>query len=347
MEGGAGNDTLIGGTGGNNGLYGGAGNDSLRSFTGFDVLDGGDGVDTMQGGNLDDRYIVTAGDVLIEEAGGGTDTVESSVSWALGANFENLTLTGTAAATVTGNNLDNILDGNDANNASINGRAGNDTMFGRGGNDTFDMSTGGTSTYGTDYIDGGTGSDTVDFGANARSAVTANLATRTMSGGGDAGSGSATLIDVENVIGGAFNDSLTGNASANFFYGGAGNDTLAGGAGADRLQGAAGNDSFVFAASGGANADLVLDFASGADKLALDDAFFTAIGAAGNFSAGDARFFAAAGATAGHDANDRVIYNTTTGNLYYDADGSGSGAAQLVATIQGHPAVAATDIAVI
>jgi Ca2+-binding RTX toxin-like protein len=90
-----------------------------------------------------------------------------------------------------------------------------------------------------------------------------------------------------------------------------------------------------------------MDFVSGTDKLALDDAFFTAIGAGGNFAAGDARFWAAAGATSGHDANDRVVYNSSTGNLYYDADGNGAGAAQLIATIQGHPAVGATDIAVI
>jgi len=67
----------------------------------------------------------------------------------------------------------------------------------------------------------------------------------------------------------------------------------------------------------------------------------------GNFAAGDGRFWAAAGATAGHDANDRVVYNTSTGSLYYDADGSGSGAAQLVAMVSGAPAVAATDIVVI
>ena len=50
---------------------------------------------------------------------------------------------------------------------------------------------------------------------------------------------------------------------------------------------------------------------------------------------------------AAHDSNDRVLYNTSTGQLYYDADGSGSGAAQLIATISGNPTIAATDIAVI
>jgi hypothetical protein len=78
----------------------------------------------------------------------------------------------------------------------------------------------------------------------------------------------------------------------------------------------------------------------------LDDAAFTAIGAMGNFAAGDARFKANSGGTA-TDTNDRVVFNTSTGQLYYDADGSGAGAAQLIATVQTGATVAATDIVVI
>jgi Ca2+-binding RTX toxin-like protein len=96
-----------------------------------------------------------------------------------------------------------------------------------------------------------------------------------------------------------------------------------------------------------ANADSVTGFASGSDKVALDNADFTSIGGEGNFASGDARFWAAAGATGGHDATDRVVYNTSTGSLYYDADGSGAGAAQLIATFTGNPAIAATDVVVI
>jgi Ca2+-binding RTX toxin-like protein len=81
--------------------------------------------------------------------------------------------------------------------------------------------------------------------------------------------------------------------------------------------------------------------------LRFDASAFTALGGAGYFAAGDARFYAAAGATGGHDADDRLVYNTSTGQLYYDADGSGGGAAQLVATLQGAPGVAAADIWVI
>ena len=94
------------------------------------------------------------------------------------------------------------------------------------------------------------------------------------------------------------------------------------------------------------NADRVSDFASGQDKLELDDAAFGAIGAMGNFAAGDARFWASSAGVA-HDANDRVLYNTSTGQLYYDADGNGSGAAELFATLTTKPIIAATDIVVI
>ena len=91
------------------------------------------------------------------------------------------------------------------------------------------------------------------------------------------------------------------------------------------------------------NADLIADFASGVDKLALDDAIFGAgIGTPGSFNAN--AFFAG---TAAHDGDDRIIYNSATGQLFYDADGNGGGAAILFATLQGNPAVTASDFTVI
>jgi serralysin len=364
INGTAGNDSLVGGSG-NDTINGLAGNDTLMGNAGNDSLDGGAGVDSLDGGSGDDTYVVTAGDVLTDA--GGIDTVLSDASWTLGAAFENLTLTGTVAGTLTGNNLDNILTGNDANNGAIIGGAGNDTMLGMGGNDTFGMSPGGTASYGNDSIDGGAGTDRVDFGgSSALSGVVMNLAAGTLSGGGAAGAGSATLASIENAGGSQFNDRITGSSVANVISGWIGDDTLDGGAGNDLLDGAAGNDSivggagndtlvggagadaFVFnQAPSAANADRITDFASASDKLQLDDAVMAALGASGNFGSGDARFFAAAGAAAGHDADDRVVYNTSTGQLYYDADGSGAGAAQLVVTLQTGAVLAATDIAVI
>jgi Ca2+-binding RTX toxin-like protein len=267
------------------------------------------------------------------------------VSWTLGANFEILVLSGTAI-TANGNGLDNVLQGNDLNNSSINGRAGNDTMYGMGGNDVFDMSTGGTSSYGNDVIDGGGGIDSIEFGNNARSSVRVNLAAGDAGGGGDGDTGYATLVSVENALGGNFADTLIGDGGANYFRGSNGNDILNGAGGNDRLQGDAGNDKFDFDAIGAANSDTVIGFAAGADELRLENNVMTALGATGDFAAGDARFWSSTAGTA-HDANDRIIYDTDSGQLWYDADGSGGGAAQLIATLQGNPALAATDIAVI
>src|SRR5207248_5294578 len=99
-------------------------------------------------------------------------------------------------------------------------------------------------------------------------------------------------------------------------------------------------------APGAVNADVITDFASGTDKIYLDALVMSALGTGGTFASGEVRFYAAPGATGGHDADDRVVYDTTRGNLWYDADGNGAGAAQLIATLQGASALSATDIVV-
>jgi len=226
-----------------------------------------------------------------------------------------------------------------ANADTLTGTAGNDTINGLGGNDAINAS------GGADVVDGGAGFDTIQYRTAATGPVIADFGAGTISGG--VAGGSVTFSNIERVLAGDFNDQLTGNAGGQNLTGQGGADTLTGAGGIDTLWGGAGNDVFVFREMGTANADRISDWASGADKLQLDDSAFTAIGALGNFAAGDGRFWAAAGATAGHDANDRVIFNSSTGSLYYDADGSGSGAAQLIATVQSGAAVAATDIVVI
>src|SRR6185436_19482343 len=101
------------------------------------VLTGNSAVNTLTGGLGNDTYVVTAGDIVVENAGEGIDTVQSAVTWTIAttANVENLTLTGTSAVNATGNALDNVLTGNTANN-TLTGGAGNDTMIGGGGVDT-------------------------------------------------------------------------------------------------------------------------------------------------------------------------------------------------------------------
>lgn len=98
----------------------------------------GTGNDTMDGGSGNNTYYVdNTGDVVTESANQGIDVVNNSIAYTLGANVENLTLTGSSTINGTGNALDNILTGNSANNMLI-GNAGNDTyVFGlNGGNDT-------------------------------------------------------------------------------------------------------------------------------------------------------------------------------------------------------------------
>src|SRR5262249_49577095 len=115
------------GGGGRNVLVGGAGNDTMDGQDNDDVLDGGIGADRMIGGTGNDTFVVdNVGDVVVENANEGTDLVESSISYALGANVENLTLTGTDDINGTGNALDNIIVGNAGINV-LAGGAGNDT----------------------------------------------------------------------------------------------------------------------------------------------------------------------------------------------------------------------------
>ena len=148
------------------------------------------------------------------------------------------------------------------------------------------------------------------------------------------------------ITGSAGSDNLWGSASADVIDAREGDDWLDGDAGADTLTGGGGSDSFVFHASESA-LDSVTDFVSAIDKLVFDNNGFAGIGAPGGFAAGDARFAAGPGFTSGRDATDRFIYDSLGGNLYYDADGSGAGASRLVASLQGAPALAATDIEVV
>ena len=231
-----------------------------------------------------------------------------------------------------------VIDGTSGND-TLSGGPGNDTLNGLGGNDLFLAG----STGGADVINGGAGSDSIEFKERATSGVVVDFAAGTITGGS---SGTISVTGIERAVTGNFNDSLTGNAAGQTLTGQGGADTLWGAGGIDTLWGGAGADRFIFRETGSANADSVRDWASGSDKVALDNSPMSALGATGNFASGDARFKANSTGTA-TDTNDRVVYNTSTGSLYYDADGSGSGAAQLIATFSGNPAVAATDIVVI
>jgi serralysin len=274
------------------------------------IWDGG-GTDTIDWGNQTSAARIDLNAGSFSQLGASTN----KLAIAYGVTIENAK-GGSGNDTITGNSADNTL----------NGGPGNDRLSGGAGNDVFIISSG------TDTIDGGAGFDTVDYTGQS-GALVVNV---------------ASFTNVEALIGAGFADRLTGNSVANRLEGRAGNDTLAGGGGSDTLVGGVGNDSFDFlSAPGTTNADRITDFASRIDKIRLDDAAHARIGTLGNFSATDARYWAAPGALKGHDATDRVVYNTSTGSLYYDADGSGAGAAQLIATFQGNPAIAPTDLTVV
>ncbi|HJV81887.1 calcium-binding protein [Noviherbaspirillum sp.] len=227
INGTAADDTLEG-TADDNFLYGYAGNDGLNGYEGNDVLDGGVGADSMFGGAGDDTYVVDSGtDVIVEYAGEGTDTVLSSVTMTLGANVENLTLTGNSAINGTGNALANVLVGNSANN-TLDGGTGTDTMSGGAGDDTYIVNvTGDVVTENADE-----GIDLVK--SSATYTLSANVENLTLTG-----------TSAINGTGNALSNVLTGNSAVNTLTGGAGNDTLNGGAGADKMFGGADDDVYV------------------------------------------------------------------------------------------------------
>jgi Ca2+-binding RTX toxin-like protein len=192
-------------------------NNTILGNSGDNALSGGTGSDSMSGGAGDDIYVVdNAGDTVSENANEGTDTVQSSVSFALGANVENLTLTGNSNnISATGNTLDNTLTGNDRNNI-LDGGVGNDTMIGGAGNDTYVVDAAGD----TVNENANEGTDTVQASINY--VLGANVENLTLTGSGN--------ID---ATGNALNNTLVGNSGANILDGGAGNDTMSGGAGDD------------------------------------------------------------------------------------------------------------------
>ena len=363
IDGGAGNDNLFGGENADSFVFtvapGAPNADTINDFVSADdqiVLDGAVHANSGSSGTF------AAGDARFWSSGTGTahdanDRVIYNTSngqlWydadGNGGGARQLIATLLGAPTLTATDIEVVNgSGGGGGGSVINGTSGNDTLTGTFGNDTInglggnDLVLAGSS-GGADVINGGAGFDSIELASRATRAMVVDFAAGTITGGS---SGTISFTGVERVVAGSFNDSLTGSGAVQNLGGNAGADTLWGAGGNDTLWGGGGADTFIFRETGSANADSVRDWASGTDKAALDNSPMSALGAMGNFAAGDARFWSSSTGTA-HDANDRVIYNTSTGSLYYDADGNGAGAAQLIATFQGNPAIAATDVVVI
>ena len=332
LDGGDGADTLNGG----------AGADTLIGGDGNDTLNGGAGADTLIGGDGDDTYVVdNVGDVVTEQSNEGTDLVQvriaTSGTYTLSANVENASLLNAVAYNLTGNTLDNVLTGNAAANV-LRGGDGNDTLNGGAGADRL-IGGSGDDIYVIDNVgdvlveNAAEGSDTVQ---SANLSIDLTL---------------AKFVHIENAtltgaaalrLTGDENDNvLTGNAGANIISGGAGADTLIGDAGNDVLTGGADDDVFRFEQNGGV--DTLTDFTSGSDVIELFE-LLSGDALDGSGLAADAFGNGSAATT----AEQRVLYDQTSGNLYLDLDGSGTDAdAVLIAKLGAGTALSISDFHVI
>ncbi|MBI2717512.1 MAG: DUF4347 domain-containing protein [Rhizobiales bacterium] len=324
--------TAINGTGNtfDNVMTGNAAANTLTGLAGNDTLDGGLGADTMVGGIGNDTYFVdNAGDMVTENVNEGTDTVNSSISYTLGSNLENLTLTGTHNINATGNSLNNVLVGNSGDN-TLNGGAGADSMSGGAGDDTYVVDNGSdTVTENT-----GEGIDTVQSSLNYTLGNDVENLTLT---GTSAINGTGNSLD-NIIVGNTADNVLTGGAGSDTFYGDDGNDTINGGAGIDYMAGGGGNDTFVFSSLSDSGTDqttgdYIQDFLPG-DLINL-----SAIDAISGTVGNDAFVLDTNGTFTAGEIGLAVVGNDTVVSLYVD----NSGVAAMVFTVQNYAALTASD----
>jgi len=355
------------GNAGANALTGGTGNDTLQGGAGNDTLTGGAGRDTMNGGDGSDLYIIASvtdhsAAEIADSGSSGTDEVRFTSAtanatltlYAGNTGIEQAVIgTGTSAAAITTETTALNMDASALGyGLTLVGNAGANTLTGGSGNDTLQ---GGA---GNDTLIGGAGVDIADY-STATTAITVSLAVTIAQNTG--GAGSDTLSGIEGLVGGAAADRLMGNESDNLLWGKAGNDTLVGAGGADQLRGGdgldtltggAGADWFIFDTVPNAitNRDTITDFVSGTDKLQFSKSVFTGLSSAALGNLTTDAFWSGAGVSTAHDATDRFIYNTTTGALFYDADGDAAGSSAVQVALLGattHPTLSFADIQII
>lgn len=305
-----------------NTLIGNSAANVLNGKTGADILLGGAGNDTYYVDNTSDKVYETTSITSITDAG-GTDTVISSV---------------TTSLNVTGSTFVENLRLNSSNTINGTGNALNNTIYASAGNN---------------IIDGLGGLDTVSYGyATAGVSIDLRNTTATQA---TVSSGSDFIKNMENIAGSNFNDSLRGNLGANILAGSGGSDTLygyenndllLGGAGNDILYGGAGNDLFRFDAALSTatvtNLDQIKDFSAADDSIQLENSIFRSLGITMTGTINSAYFKANTTGLAS-DSNDYIIYETDTGKLFYDTNGSGAGASIQIALIGTNTALTAND----
>lgn len=339
IYGGNGRDTIAGNAFGDS-LFGGKGNDLIQSVAGDDLLNGGAGIDTMEGGDGNDVFIVdNSADQPREGQNrpGETDTVRTSVSFSVaaltngyrgievldgGSATSGVTLTGSSfTIRISGGAQNDTLNGDPATGVEFDGRGGDDTMNGGNAGDTYHVDGAG------DVISDTGGTDTV-------------LASADYTLG--AGQALERLVAAAGLTGLA----LTGNEFANTLVGRGGDDTLSGGDGFDLLTGGLGADSFVLQTSA-ASRDRLMDFTPGTDQLLLSEALFGELDGPGLGFADRFVVNTTGRASDGGTADTRVIYDSTSGKLYFDANGTGAGQSALVAILTDLPTLTATDFLIL
>ena len=209
---------------------------------------------------------------------------------------------GTDIINLTGNSFANHLLGNDGSN-TLDGRGGGDTLQGRAGNDVYFVS------QATDLIIEPINNGTDTVRANVDYTLGAGVSIEALT---TSNTNSSAATD---LTGNDFAETIVGNAGANVIQGLGGNDQLQGMAGNDTLTGGGGADKFLFntALNATTNVDTITDMTAGVDIIRLDDARFAGIGPLGVLNA-DAFHIGAVAA----DAEDRIVYDSATGQLFFD-----------------------------
>lgn len=350
IKGTSGNDTLRGTNGGDI-IQGLAGDDRLFGLAGNDYLLGGKGSDLLEGASGNDTYEVdTQGDRIVETSNQGIDLVESSITFTLSSNLENLDLKGSRNINGTGNASTNVLRGNSGRNY-LKGLDGNDRLDGGIGDDTLDGGSGrdilfGGSGNNTFFIDNvgdriesaGPGVDTVI--SEVGFVLGNDLDNLLLSPGGKAILGRGNRLANSIVGNGADNqlsglqgnDTLLGEGGRDLLAGGPGRDTLKGGDGNDTLIGGRGGDQFAFSGLD-AGFDTIKGFKSNTDVIQLKLQTFELSSTPGVGFSNNSEFAVVRKSKDAAKSLARIIFNQKTGALTYNSNvgGPGSGNDQVLA----------------